>query len=103
MNSNYYKGFKPRNEIEFDVNDYNKYSYEDFVPKGYSKSYVHDIALAATIIHAEGLKQNIPYITEWELEQVARWVEQMNPRICYEVAKSCKNITKQLTTTKGDG
>ncbi|MBC8488481.1 MAG: hypothetical protein H8D45_20835 [Bacteroidetes bacterium] len=94
MNSNYQKGYTPRTEIEFDLDNYYKYSYKNFIPEGYSKGYVHDIALAATILYAESLKQNIPYITEWEIDKVAKWVENINPRICYEVAKSCEEIAR---------
>lgn len=79
-------------EVYFDVNDFHNYSYKDLIPEGFSKGYVHDIALAATILCAEGRKQGIPYITEWELDQVAEWVEKINPRICYEVSRSCKEI-----------
>ncbi len=86
--------FERLSEVHFDVNDFHKYSYKDLIPEGFSKGYVHDMALAATILCAEGRKQGIPYITEWELDQVAKWVASINPRICYEVSRSCKEIAK---------
>jgi len=96
MNINCRNGFKPRIEIEWDLNDYCKYSYKDFIPTGFSKGYVHDVALAATIIHAEGLKQGIPYITEWELGEIADWAHNLDSRFCSEVAKSCKRLAKRI-------
>jgi len=91
------------NEVYFDVNDFHKYTYKDLIPEGFSKGYVHDIALAATILYAEGRKQGIPYITEWELEQVSKWVESINPRICYDISKSCKEIFPKTRGNNNEG
>lgn len=82
------------NYIELDMDDYYKYDYTDFIPSGFSKGYIHDIALVATILCAEGKKQGIPYITDWELDKVGMWVESINPNICVDVGKSCKAISR---------
>ena len=64
------------------------YHFLDIIPKIYHSGHpVVDKGVAATILNAKG------YSTDWELEQVAKWIHQINPHLLFKVMKICRNIS----------
>ena len=67
-----------------------EYHYHDVIPRKYLDNHpVVDIGVAATILNTMG------YITDWELEQVAKWINTINPHLLFEVMKICRNINNE--------
>ena len=67
-----------------------EYAYKDIIPKMYHSGHpAVDKCVAATILNAQG------YITDWELEQVAKWINTINPHLLFEVMKICRNINNE--------
>jgi len=81
------KPHKVSEDFVLTVDQIPQYHYSIIIPKRYcSGHHVVDKAVAATILTVLG------YITDWELEQVAKWVNKINPHLLFEVMRICNKI-----------
>jgi len=67
-----------------------KYHYYYVIPKEHrSKHPIVNKAVAATMLNTSG------YVTDWELEQVAKWVNKINPHLLFEVMRICNKMREE--------
>ena len=81
------KSHKVSEDFVLTADEILKYPYEKLIPKRHCSGHsVVDKAVAATILNAMG------YLTDWELMQVAKWVNKINPHLLFEVMRICNEI-----------